>query len=343
MDWTQLQKTKKPIVLYGMGNGAERIIEQMRLHGAEPAGVFASDEFVRGQTFCGFRVMRYDEAKAAFGDMVVLVAFGTAREDVLARIRAIASEQELYVPDLPVVEGELFTREFVHKHKEALQWVYDRLADDVSKKTLESVIQYKLTWQAEHLFSCEMPQSEAYEHLLCLQSGERFLDLGAYRGDTVEEFVRYCPKYASVTAVEPDGYCYRKLTERTAPLSNCTCIHAAASSRTGEAMFSAKAGRGSHISKKGAPIQTVCVDDLAKNGGFTFLNIDVEGAESDVIEGAVQTLSQYRPKLLLAAYHRSEDLFCLPMQVLNLNPNYRLYLRKHPGLPAWDINYYLIP
>ncbi len=342
MDFQQLQKSQKPIALYGMGNGAERIIEQMRLHGTAPACVFASDEFVRGQEFCGFRVMRYDEAKAVFGDMLVLVAFGTAREEVIARIRDIASEQELYVPDLPVVSGELFTLEFARKNRENLQWVYDRLADDISKKTFESIIRYKLTWQAEHLFACEQPQDEAYENLLCLKPGERFLDLGAYRGDTVEEFIRRCPDYASVTAVEPDGYCCRKLIERTASLRNCICIHAAASSRSGEAFFAAKAGRGSRLSDNGEKIQTVCVDDLANGGKFTFLNIDVEGAESDVIAGAAKTIARCRPKLLLAAYHRSEDLFRLPMQVLRLHPNYKLYLRKHSGLPAWDINYYLV-
>ena len=342
MDVQQLKTTQKPIVLYGMGNGADRIIDLLRLHGIEPAGVFASDEFVRGQEFQGFRVMRYDEAKAVFGDMIVLVAFGSARQDVLARIRAIANEQELYVPDLPVVEGELFTREFAAKNRENLQWVYDRLADDISKKTFESVIQYKLTWEPAHLFSCELPQSEAYENLLCLQSNERFLDLGAYRGDTVEEFVRYCPNYASITAVEPDGYSFRKLTEKTEHLANCTCIHAAASDRSGETMFAAKAGRGSRIAERGETIPTVCVDALAKDGGFTFLNIDVEGAEAEVIAGAEKTVAQYRPKLLLAAYHRSEDLFRLPMMLLQMQPNYRLYMRKHPGLPAWDVNYYLV-
>lgn len=342
MDFQRLKTTQKPVVLYGMGDGADRIIEQLILHGVKPAGVFASDEFVRGQEFHGLRVMRYDEAKAQFGDMIVLVAFGTARQDVLARICAIADEQELYVPDLPVVSGELFTREFAAENRERLQWVYDRLADDVSKKTFESVIQYKLTWQAEHLFSCEMPQSEAYENLLRFECGERFLDLGAYRGDTVEDFVRHCGDYASITAVEPDGYSFRKLTEKTENLANCTCIRAAASDRSGEAMFAAKAGRGSRLSAKGEKIPTLCVDDLAQTDGFTFINVDVEGAEAAVICGAEQTVRQCRPKLLLAAYHRSEDLFCLPMMLLNMQPNYRLYMRKHPGLPAWDVNYYLV-
>ena len=54
--WQTLQLTDKPVVLYGMGNGADQIIDWCDSHKVEVAGVFASDEFVRGQVFRGYRV-----------------------------------------------------------------------------------------------------------------------------------------------------------------------------------------------------------------------------------------------------------------------------------------------
>ena len=45
---------------------------------------------------------------------------------------------------------------------------------------------------------------------------------------------------------------------------------------------------------------------------------------------------------LVSAYHRSADLFRLPLLVRELNPDYRLYLRRMAGVPAWDINLYAI-
>ena len=63
MNWNQLRSTAKPIVLYGMGNGADRILAALAQHGLQAAGVFASNEFVRGQSFHGFPVLRYEEAK----------------------------------------------------------------------------------------------------------------------------------------------------------------------------------------------------------------------------------------------------------------------------------------
>lgn len=49
--WQILQLTDKPVVLYGMGNGADQIIDLCDRMQIKVAGIFASDEFVRGQVF----------------------------------------------------------------------------------------------------------------------------------------------------------------------------------------------------------------------------------------------------------------------------------------------------
>ena len=57
---------------------------------------------------------------------------------------------------------------------------------------------------------------------------------------------------------------------------------------------------------------------------------------------AAETIRRCRPKLLLAAYHRSEDLFALPQLVFSIRSDYQLYLRHHRQLPAWDVNFYFV-
>ena len=46
--WEQLTVADKPIFLYGMGLGAEKILSQFEQNGIKAEGIFASDEFVRG-------------------------------------------------------------------------------------------------------------------------------------------------------------------------------------------------------------------------------------------------------------------------------------------------------
>ena len=51
--WTYLENTEKPIVVYGMGNGADKIIDRLTERNIKVADFFASDGFVRGHCFHG--------------------------------------------------------------------------------------------------------------------------------------------------------------------------------------------------------------------------------------------------------------------------------------------------
>ena len=52
--WDRLKADKRPIFIYGMGDGALKIMSVFREKGITVSGVFASDEFVR-ITFTDFR------------------------------------------------------------------------------------------------------------------------------------------------------------------------------------------------------------------------------------------------------------------------------------------------
>ena len=74
-----------------------------------------------------------------------------------------------------------------------------------------------------------------------------------------------------------------------------------------------------------------------------YVKYDVEGAETEALLGSRDTIRRHSPALLVSAYHRSADLFRLPLLVHDLNPAYKLYLRRMAGVPAWDINLYAVP
>ncbi len=69
--------------------------------------------------------------------------------------------------------------------------------------------------------------------------------------------------------------------------------------------------------------------------------MDLEGAEKEALAGCVNTIQQHKPKMLIAGYHFNEDLFAIPLTLLQLNPDYQIYLRKHPYVPDWEINIFV--
>lgn len=337
--WKYLKTAQKPIVLYGMGNGADKIIAVLEKNGIEINGVFASDGFVRDKYFHGFKISSYDELKSKFGDMIVLLCFGSSRPEVMENILRIANEQELYAPEVPVIAGGLFNEAYYNANKQAFDFVYSRLSDELSKKTFENVIKYKLSGKINYLLECQVTTDEPYNSFLKLKN-ENFIDLGAYNGDTVAEFINHTQNYTHITAVEPDIKTFKKLTKNTENLPNIELINACVSDKCGLLPFAMKGGRNSSLNDSGTLLKSITVDSLEQNA--TYIKMDVEGEEVGAILGAKETILKTKPKMLISAYHRTDDFIKIPQTVLGIRDDYKIYLRHFKSLPAWDTNFYFI-
>ncbi len=337
--WEYLKTSQKPIVLYGMGNGADKIIKVLEEKGIEFKGVFASDGFVRPKLFHGHQISSYTDLKQKFGDMIVLLCFGSSLPDVIENILKIAAEQELYAPEVPVIGGGLFDYDFLRKNAQMLKWVYDCLADDISRHTFENILKYKLSGKINYLIDCQVNENEPYSSFLKLKN-ERFLDLGAYNGDTVLGFTQNCPDYESITALEPDRKTFKKLLLNTESLRNFTPINACVLDKCETVNFKMLGGRNSVLGEGKDEIEALTIDSL--NFNPTYIKMDVEGQEVAAINGAKETILKHKPKMLISAYHRTDDFVTIPKAVLGIRSDYKIYVRHFKYLPAWDTNFYFI-
>ncbi len=93
------------------------------------------------------------------------------------------------------------------------------------------------------------------------------------------------------------------------------------------------AGRGTKHDVDGASTSdTITIDDYVKQQGLErvdFIKMDIEGSESDALEGAATTIERWHPRLAISAYHRWQDLIELPLLIRDLAPGYQLYLDHH--------------
>ncbi|MDY5243413.1 MAG: FkbM family methyltransferase, partial [Eubacterium sp.] len=116
--WDTLKDSDKPLVLYGMGLGAEKIMSELEQRGMRADDIFASDEFVRGHSFKGYKVLRYSEVCEKYKDFNVVLCFASHIDEVIDRIAEIDSEHTVFAPDVPVAGGGLFTREYITENEE---------------------------------------------------------------------------------------------------------------------------------------------------------------------------------------------------------------------------------
>ena len=342
--WRYLQNTNKTVVLYGMGNGADKILHVCDRYGITVSDVFASDGFVRGHSYRGREVLSYSAVKEKYGveNLIVLLSFASSLPHVLSLFDRVAAECELYAPDVPVCGDTLFTLEFFEKNRAHFERVYNLLTDEESKKIFECVLGYKLSGKIDLLRAVESSKDEVYRRLLNASVIRSAADLGAYNGDTVRELMTYAPDLTSVYAFEPDRRNHRKLSDFAASLSTpkVHALHAAAWSERGILTVSDSGNRnaGAYAKGKSVDVDALSLDEVLNGTPVDYVKYDVEGAEKEALTGSRQTILAHHPKLLVSVYHRSEDLFALPLQIHAMDPSYRFYLRRYPYVPAWDLN-----
>lgn len=342
--WQYLSGTDKKIVMYGMGNGADKILTVCEKYGIEVCDFFASDGFVRGHSFHGKRVLSFSETVEKYGadNMIVLLSFASSLPDVLENFKRIASTCELYAPDVPVCGDELFCMAFARNHAEDIRKAYELFADDESRRIYANVIYYKLTGDIRFLFDAENSKDEVYRTLLNAENITRYADLGAYNGDTIRELCLYSSNVSHVTAFEPDRRSFRKLSEYcdTVTEFEINKVNAAAWNCETTLVFGDEGNRNSGLFAKGRSVEVAALslDKVLNGGDVDYIKYDVEGCEREAIIGSKSTILAHHPKLLVSVYHRSEDIFALPLQIHELCPDYKLYLRRYPYVPAWDLN-----
>lgn len=339
--WDNLKNSNKPTVLYGMGLGAEKIMDTLSTYGVKVSDIFASDEFVRGHYFRGFKVLKYSEVCEKYEDFNVVLCFASRLDDVIEKIARINKEHTVFAPDVPVAGGGLFSREFISENEDKFDLVYNNLADEESKKTYLDILNFKVSGKIEYLLNSFADKDKIYDEILKLSDNENIIDLGAYDGDTIREFLSFTGgQYSYITALEPDEKNFKKLLKNTEELFDITCLNMGAWDKKDTLIFSGKAGRNSKLSAEGKSVEVIDIDSLELSP--TFIKMDIEGAEFKALCGAEKTIKKYSPKLYVCAYHRNEDLFALPLKIWELNPDYKIFFRHSKYIPAWESNFYCI-
>jgi FkbM family methyltransferase len=128
-------------------------------------------------------------------------------------------------------------------------------------------------------------------------------DVGGCFGETAIYFSRFCGNSGKVFTFEPHGYFFSHLAHNVKSYPAVHPVHAGCGSEPGEVM----------MSFKGMPSKAAIttIDNFVETSALPrvdFIKMDIEGAESDALRGAAQTLKSMRPKLAICVYHRPDDI-----------------------------------
>ena len=140
--WNYLKNSDLPIILYGMGDGADKVLSAFKKYGITASGVMASDYFVRGQSFHEFTVKKLSDFENEYSDFIIALCFATQLPDVMQNIFEIAKKHKVVVPSVPAFGDILFDEEFAEKNKGSITNARNLLADDLSVKVFDNILEF---------------------------------------------------------------------------------------------------------------------------------------------------------------------------------------------------------
>ncbi len=327
----------KPVLLYGMGNGAEKMIAVCDKFNITVDGVFASDGFSSGKIFCGYKVLTVSDLNSVYpSGFTALVCFGCKASDMRMYIGKVKrAGGTVFMPHLPLFDGELMTAGYFQSRSSEIEKAYSLLSDDRSRRMFVGICRYFLTWDPEELFSCEC-NSYTYPDFFINHDVRTAIDGGAYRGDTVLSISNAFPKVNKIIAFEPDAANFAKLKTVRVDGVEIECIEKGLYKKDAVLSFAALKNRGSHFAEGGIDVPVTSID-IATGEKIDLIKLDVEGCEAEAIDGSINTLLRYHPALYISLYHKTDDFFELILKINGISDKYEFSLLREDVCPAWDI------
>jgi FkbM family methyltransferase len=227
----------------------------------------------------------------------------------------------------------------------AIQDTFHLLSDQQSKELFCRLLRFRIT-----LNPMDLPEPTPGQYFpgdfWPLSSQEVFVDIGACNGDTLIDFLGHTKGvFSRYFALEPDPQNFIALN-RSIPAGfndKVVALQCAAGSRRQQTSFVSDAGGESRIAVDGSiNIETIPIDELFESEAVSTIKIDVEGYETEVLEGARSTIAIKRPKLAVSVYHRLQDIWKIPMWIKACDEGYSFYLRHHTP-EIYDTVLYCVP
>jgi FkbM family methyltransferase len=345
----KIQLGKKPVVFYGAGASAFDTLEALRAYDIFPVAFSDTDCGKWHTEFYGLEVVPPAELVPKFGsDILVFACFSINYTENIVDVTALLNSlgitdirhisffmccPELFLP----INGKrnlLGIFDVINDEQKAgIEQSYSLFADENSRLLYAQMIGFRCYLHGfEPLLGGEVDYF-AFDYFAPVED-EVFIDCGAYLGDTLQEFLKtYKDSFYQYIAFEPDPDNFDSLSKCVKSLATdatdtkIKLFQAAVSDTESFLRFDGGHGHSSKVSHDagGEFVPSVTLDTALDGAPITFIKIDVEGFERNVLLGAKNIIARCRPVLAVSAYHMLDDLWRLPVLLNELCANYKFF------------------
>lgn len=341
------------VVVYGAGAFGRRLAEALRLAGIGVKGIADRAE---GGPVSGLE--RLSPQAAATSGLPILLGISNPSVSLSALGRDLAERgaTDVWSPvqcALSLHEAGVSLENYwmtgdvgvVRGCTDDIERARTALEDAKSREVFDSTLAYRTTGKIEVLMDPE-PLTEQYfpPDVPFTSPRMRFIDAGAYDGDTVRSLREGPFDVEAVLALEPDPVNFEGLCRSVSGWDGVETVVAplAIGTDVETLRFQASGAASSSFDSSGAlSVQCVSLDQLAGGWAPTHVKMDIEGAEHAALEGMRNLLTKSRPRLAISAYHTPTDHWTILNWIADLDLGYRFWMRAY-GEQTFDTVLYCL-
>ena len=227
---------------------------------------------------------------------------------------------------------------FVKEHIEEYMTSYNMLSDERSKECFIAYLNCKMSEDFRYLLGCCDEKASYFSNpFFRINADEWYVDIGAYNGDTIREFLDTVDEFSgNIYAIEPENESFEELSRMieemevdNVELFQCGCWN------ENTVLKFAQKEESSSIDAEGTQeLQVYTLDSLLDKQRVTMIKINFLYGVAETILGATEILKTYHPKLAITVGFDEWGIIRIPQIIKEIDSDYKIYLRYAAAMPA---------
>lgn len=348
-DSSLIFRKKSPVLIFGAARMGRVFLANLKKNEIPVLGFIDNNKKIQGSKIDGVKVISFREAQSKYRLHPVLIASLLYETEIYNLLRKANFKNVYPLVYLNLINPDIFVSPeyhdtfnslFVNKNQKDILTLFSLLSDKKSEKVFYDLFLFRLTTEKIYIHKAESSKKLFFEKdVMPLSNNEVFVDCGAYNGDSVESFIKSVSgKFNKIYSFEPDKENFKNLNEKIKKNTweNIITVKKGVFNKNGKVSFNGAGTVDARISTKESvelaksTIEVITIDSYFKSKEPpTLIKMDIEGAEIEALLGAKKTIKKYKPKLAISSYHRSTDLWKIPLLIKSMNKDYKIYFRHY--------------
>ena len=344
-------RSYKKIILWGAGFAFDATVD---LIGRDNIiAVFDSNKEKWGKTIYGFEIQNPSESlnKIYDDDTAIMISTNGYQYEIANMLVDDwrINRKSIYCNSNYITEEYRYLPELIMASQDKIEKVVNMLSDEASRKYYINFL--KACLSRSPFFYEPNPNSlkGSYEYIcennvFRVNPGDIIIDCGAYDGDTARLYRSMTNNKCKVYCFEPVRANYEAMKqwvlnekiEDVIPINagvgkydHIEQVYSTEEKTTKGAVGNNRFGADNPV------ISTIDVKalDSVISEKIDFIKMDIEGAEMDALNGAEKIIKESHPRMLLSAYHKTSDMWEIPLYISQIYSDYTIYLGHQEHAP----------